>query len=212
MDRQLVHHLNAAGDNAGGDDAADAGAGFFDGGKADQQGAGAFGLAQNPHRDLGDDAEQPLGSDHDAEQIVAGRIEMLAAEPQDLAGDQHHLAAEHIICGQPVFEAVHAAGILRHIAPDRAGDLRGRIGRVIESLVLHRLGDGEIGDAGLHHGDAVGEVHLADALEFSHAEEDAVAERQRPSGQRGAGAARYHFDAVPVAIAQHAGDVIGGTR
>ena len=72
MDRRLVHHLHAAGDDAGGDDAADAGAGFFDGGKADQHGAGAFGLAQNPHRDLGDDAEQPLGADHDAEQIVAG--------------------------------------------------------------------------------------------------------------------------------------------
>ena len=78
--------------------------------------------------------------------------------------------------------------------------------------MLDRLGDGEIGDAGLHHGDAVGEVDLADALEFCHAEEDAVAERQRASGQRGAGAARHHFDAVPVAIAQHAGDLIGGAR
>jgi len=33
---------------------------------------------------------------------------------------------------------MHAAGILRHIAPDRAGDLRGGVGRVVEAGVLDR--------------------------------------------------------------------------
>ena len=123
--------------------------GILVGGKADEHGARRLGLLQDAHRDFGDDAEQAFRAGHDAQEIIALAVEMLAAEPDDLAGDQHHLDAEHIVGGEAVFEAMHAAGILRDIAADGAGDLRGGIGRVIEALVLHRLGDGEIGDAGL---------------------------------------------------------------
>ena len=49
---------------------------------------------------------------------------MAAAEPHDLAAHQHQFAAEHVVAGDAVFETVHAAGILRHIAADGAGDLR----------------------------------------------------------------------------------------
>jgi hypothetical protein len=104
---------------------------------------------QDAHGDLGDDAEQAFGAGHDAKQVIAFRIEVLAAEPHHLAIHQHHLDAEHIVGGEAVFQAVHAAGIFRDIAADRAGDLRGRIGRVIEALLLDRGGDAEIGDAGL---------------------------------------------------------------
>ena len=53
----------------------------------------------------------------------------------------------------------------------------------------------EIGDARLHHGDAVVEVDLEDAVELGHAEQHAVGERQRAARQRGAGAARHDLDA-----------------
>ena len=106
---------------------------------------------------------------------------MPAAEPHDLAGHQHQLAAEHVVGGDAVFEAMHAAGILRHIAADSAGDLRGRIGRVIEAGVLDRLADREIGDAGLDDGNTVVKIDFADAVELGHAEEHAVAERQCPA-------------------------------
>ena len=99
------------------------------------------GFLQDAHGDFGDDAEQPFRAGDDAEQIVAAGIEMLAADAQDLAGHQHHLDAEHIVGGHAVFQAMHAAGILRDIAADGAGDLRGRIGRVIEARVLDRLRD-----------------------------------------------------------------------
>ena len=46
---------------------------------------------------------------------------MLAAEPQHLHGD--HLDAEQVIGGQPVFEAMHSAGILSNVTADRTGDL-----------------------------------------------------------------------------------------
>ena len=146
------------------------------------------------------------------EQVVAAGVEMLAAEAQHLAGHQHDLAAEHVVGGHAVFQAMHAAGILRHVAADGAGDLRGRIGRVIEAGIGDRVADREIGDAGLHHHDAVVEVDVADAVELGHAEQHAVGERQRAAGERGAGPARHHLDAFVVAIAQHLRDLLGGLR
>jgi hypothetical protein len=43
---------------------------------------------------------------------------VLAAEAEDLAGYQHHFHAQYIVGGEAVFQAVHAAGIFRHIAAD----------------------------------------------------------------------------------------------
>ena len=137
---------------------------------------------------------------------------MLAAEAQHLAGHQHDLAAEHVVGGHAVFQAMHAAGILRHVAADGAGDLRGRVGRVIEARMRDGLADRQIGDARLDHGDAVVEVDLADAVELGHAEQHAVGERQRAARQRGSRAARHHLDAVSMAVAQHFGDLLGGLR
>ncbi len=174
--------------------------------------ARAFRLLQDPHRDLGDDAEQPLGADEDPEQVIAAGIEMLAAQPDHIAIHQHDLAAEHVVRGQSVFEAVHPAGILRHIAADGAGDLRGGIGRIIEAAMCHCLGDGEIGHAWLNDRDPVGEIDLADAVEPRHPEQYAVAQRQRPAGQRGAGPAGDHLDPVGMAVAEHARNLVDGSR
>jgi len=55
---------------------------------------------------------------------------------------------------------MHAAGILRDIAADRAGDLRRRIGCIIEPGMRNRLTDGEIGYPGLGHDYAVVEIVL----------------------------------------------------
>ena len=107
---------------------------------------------------------------------------------------------------------MHAAGIFRDITADGAGDLRRRIGRVIEAGLGDRLRDRKIGDAGLDHGDAVVVVDLADAVELGEPEEHAITERQRAAGQRGAGAARHHFDSFAVAIAEHGRDLCGGLR
>jgi hypothetical protein len=40
---------------------------------------------------------------------------------------------------KPLDEAVHPSGILRHIAADGAGDLRGRVGRVVEAGIWLKL-------------------------------------------------------------------------
>ena len=85
-----------------------------------------------------------------AQQVEARRLARLAAERQQLAvhGDELHL--EHVVDGQPVLEAMHAARVLGDVAADRARDLRGRIRRVVEAVRRGRLGHREVGDAGLH--------------------------------------------------------------
>ena len=56
VDGGFVHHLHAAGDDAGADDGGDAVAGAFVGRKAQKQRPGGFRLLQDADRDLGDDA------------------------------------------------------------------------------------------------------------------------------------------------------------
>ena len=147
-------------------------------GKADQQRPRGRRLSQDAHGDLGDDPEQPLGAGHDAHQIVAVGIEMLAAEPDDLAVDQHDFEAEQVVGRQPVFEAMHAARILGDIAADRAGDLARRVGRVIKAGAGDRMADAEIGDAGLRDDAAVVVIDVEDAVELAHAEQHAIGQRQ----------------------------------
>ena len=74
-------------------------------------------LRQNADGDFGDDSKHALGADHYSEQIVARGIEVLAAKPNDLAFDRHHLDANDIVGREPVFQAMHAARILGDIPP-----------------------------------------------------------------------------------------------
>jgi hypothetical protein len=192
------------------DDARNAVAGVLRGREPDQHRARGFRLAQDAHGDFGDDPEQALRPGDDAEQVVASGVKVLAADADDLAGHQNQLAAEHVVGGQPVLQAVHAAGILRDVAPDRAGNLRGGIGRIVEAGVLDRLGDRKVGDPRLGNHDPVVVIDFADAVELAQAQEDTVGERQRPAGERRSGPARHDPDALVMAVAQNARDLLGG--
>ena len=203
VDRGLVHHLHAAGNDSGADDPRHAFAGRLDLGKADHQSARRLRLLQDSYRDFGDDTEQSFRPCDDSHQVIAGALRGLAADTQDLARHQHDLASEHVVGGHAVFEAMHAAGILRDIASDRAGNLGRRIGRIIKAGMRDRLADGEIGDARLSHDHAVVEIDLADTLEFAEPQQHRVRQRQRAARQRRAGATRHHLDALLEAIFQH---------
>ena len=148
-DRRPVHHLEPARNDAVGDDRSDAVAALLGGWKADQQRLRGLGLLQDAHRDLGDHAQEPLRAGHQAQEVVALGIEMLAAQAHDVAVRQHHLEAQQIVGREAVLQAVHAARVLGDVAADRARDLAGGIGRIVEALALHRVGDAEIGHAGL---------------------------------------------------------------
>jgi hypothetical protein len=144
--------------------------------------------------------------------VVAVGLGRLAADAQNLTGNQHDLAAEHIVGGHAVFQAVHAARVLADIASDRAGDLRRRIGRIIKILVRDGLTDRQIGHAGLDHSHAVVEVDFTNALELAEPEQNTIGQRQRAARQRGARPARHDLDAVVMAVFQDLRDLLGGVR
>ena len=89
--------------------------------------------------DLGDDGEQPFAAVDQRQQVVARRVERVAAELDDLAGDEHAAHAAHVVHREPVLEAMHAAGVLGDVAADRARDLRRRVGRVVEAVAARPL-------------------------------------------------------------------------
>ena len=53
----------------------------------------------------------------------ANRVAVVEPGVTNLAVDQYHLDAEHVVGREPIFKAMHPARILRDIAADRAGDL-----------------------------------------------------------------------------------------
>ena len=211
-DRGPVHHLQAARDDAGGDDPGDAVARRLVRGKADEHGPGGLRCLEDAHRDLGDDAQQPFGAGHQAQEVVAPGVQMLAAEADDLAAHQHHLDAQDVVGSQPVFEAVDPARVLGDVAADGADDLAGGVGRVIEAALTNRLGDGQIGHAGLGDDRPVVVVDLQDPVELAEPQDDAVGERQRPARQRGPGPARHDLDPVLTTVAEDPGHLLGGVR
>ena len=137
---------------------------------------------------------------------------MLAAKADHLAIDSHQLEAENVVGGQPVFEAVHPAGILGDIAADRARDLTRRIRRIIKPGMLDRLGQSQVGHAGLSHDAAIVVIDFENAVELGHAEQYPIGQWQGAPGQRGAGAARHDLDTHFAAIAQNRRDLIDPRR
>ncbi len=105
-----------------------------------------------------------------------------------------------------------AAGIGGDVAAHGAGDLARRVGRIEEAVGRRRLGDADIGDAGLDAGDAVGGVDLEHLGHAREAEHERVLERERAAAQRGAGSARHDLDVIVVAEAQDLAHLFGGGR
>ncbi len=91
-------------------------------------------LRRELDRDFRHHREQALGAVDEREQVVARAVERIAAEFDDLAGDQHPAHAADVVHGEPVLETVDSAGVLRDVAADRARDLRRRIRRVVETV------------------------------------------------------------------------------
>ncbi|MNP15072.1 hypothetical protein D3C76_1074140 [compost metagenome] len=94
--------------------------------------------------------------------------------------------------GQAVFQTVHAAGVFRDIAADRAGDLRRRVRGVVQAVGSGRLGNRQVAYAGLDAGEAADRIDLEDALEARHHQQDAFLQRQGAAGKPGACATGYH--------------------
>ena len=107
---------------------------------------------------------------------------------------------------------MNAAGIFRHIAADRAGDLTRWIRRVIEAMCLHRACDSRICDSRLNHDTPIFVINFDDAVHARASKKNAVGERQSATGQRGARAARDDPQALTGRIFQHRTDLCGRHR
>ncbi|MNP10469.1 hypothetical protein D3C76_1026220 [compost metagenome] len=222
-DGQVVHHFQAAGDDAGGNDVADGAAGFFHGVERRQQYLGGLRFGQQLDRDLGDHPEQAFGAGEQCQQIETGGVEGVGAQAQMLAIDREDVDLEHVVHGQAVLQAMHATGIFRDVAADGTGNLRGRIRRVIQAERCRRLGNRQIAHARLNPRGTGGGVDAQDVVEARHHQQHAFLKGQRTAGQTGAGAtgddgdvqlmtdAQYplHFVDVPGQHHQHRRGAIG---
>ena len=171
----------------------------------------ALGRMQDTNGRLRDDAELAFRAGDEAEQIVSRAVEMIAAERHDGAVEQHDGDAEQVVGGDAVFQAMRATGIHRDVARDRAGELARWIWRVEKALIGDRLADAQVGDARLDPNQAVREIDLEHPVHLGDAEHDGIRLWNSAAGERGAGAARHHLDAVVMAEAQDGRD-LGGRR
>ncbi len=92
--------------------------------------------------------------------------------------------------GQAVLEAVHPAGVLRHVAADAAGELGGGVGGVEQAVGRGGVGDRQVAHPRLHHGGAGVRVDAQDAAELAKAQDHAAGIGQGAAGKAGAGAPR----------------------
>ena len=181
-DRQVVHHLEPAGDDAAGDDVAHRAAGLVDIGEARHQHLGGLGPGQQAHRDFRDHPQHAFGAGHQRQHVQPGRVEAVGADRHRLAFDGQHLELEQVVNGQAVLEAVHATGILGHVAADGAGDLRGGVRRVVEPEGRGGLGNGEIAHPGLQACGAGVGVDLENPRHARHHQQHALRQRQGTAG------------------------------
>ena len=212
VDGGAVHEFQRDGDNAGGDDGIDALAGDFVRREGGQHRPRTFGGAQDADVHLGHDGQHALAAGQEAEPVVAGGVEVGAADVEDVALDGDDLQPEQIVRGDAVFQAMGAAGVHVDVAADHAGKLGRRVGGVEEAVGGYSIGNADVGDPSLHGGNAIEVVNVQDAVHLHHAYDDRVHHRQRAARQRRAGATRHHADAVLVAEAQHIRDLFGGFR
>ncbi|MCY1276140.1 hypothetical protein D9M70_247980 [compost metagenome] len=210
-DGQVVHHFQATGDDAGGNDVADGAPGFFHGIERRQQHFGGLRLGQQLDRDFGDHPEQAFGAGEQRQQVETGGVEGVGAQAQVLAINGEDVDLEHVVHGQAVLQAVHATGIFRDVAADGTGDLRGRIRRVIQAEGCRCLGNRQIAYAGLNPCGTGGWIDVQDVVEARHHQQHAFLQGQRAAGQPGPRATGHDGDAQFMADPQHPLDFVDGS-
>ena len=136
----------------------------------------------------------------------------LATKADARTVQQCEFNAHQVVGGHAVFETMNAAGILGDISSDRACNLTGGIRRVIESPVLHRFCDGEVGHARLDNGAAILEIDLQDFFHPREADHNAISKRQRSARKRSPRSSRNHLHAFVLTEAQHGANLLCGFR
>ncbi|KAG0773741.1 hypothetical protein G6F22_014619 [Rhizopus arrhizus] len=207
-----VHHFKPCGDHAGRDHLRDRVAGCLDAGKTGHHDLRASRLGNQLDRNLGDHAQHAFGSDEDGQQVQARRVRRFGTQLDHVAVDRDHTHAQHVVHGQTVFQAMHAAGILGHIAADGTGNLAGGIGRVVQPVRRGRFRNRQIAHARLNDRRGAGQIDMLDAVELRQAQQHALAVRHGAAGQAGARAARDDRRVQPLTDAHDGLDLFFGFR
>jgi len=79
--------------------------------------------------------------------------------------DPTRLDFEYVVNGEPILQAVRAAGIFSDVPANRAHLLAGRIGCVVEAERRHLTRDFEIGDAWLDRHALVRNIDVENSIE-----------------------------------------------
>ena len=163
LDGQTIHHLDRGGQDAGCHDVGYCSSGLVGRVERRQERRDLLGAADDAEGDPHGDAQGALRADERAEQVRPRLVEALASELHELAVRQDDRQAAHVVDREAVLQAVCAAGVLGHVAADRADLLAGRIRRVEVAVRRNRAGDLEVRDARLHNHAATVEIDLEDA-------------------------------------------------
>ena len=94
----------------------------------------------------------------------------MAADSQQFTVHGDYVECGDVVYCQAVFQAVYATGIFSHVAADRAGDLRGGVGCVVQAKTGNSLGNRQVAHTGLHARQAVAGIDLQDFGEPGQAE------------------------------------------
>ena len=204
----LVHHLQSGGDDARADYVCDSPTGLDDVVERGEDDLGLFGFGQELDRDFSHHAEHAFRTRDQRQKIVARRIQPFAADFEQFAFDGDEADLQNVVHRQAVFQAMHAAGILRDVAADRTGDLAGRIGRVIQAVWRGRFRDRRVAHARLYARHARERIDVQDALHLRHHQQQALCVGQGAAGEAGPGAAEHDRHAAFVADAQDFADLV----
>ena len=189
---EIVHHLESGRNDPRGDDRRHRLAAGAHTGEGGQQDARVGRQGQKLDRHLGDDAEQAFRTGDQGHQVKAGGVRRQAAEGDDLAVQCHQFDRLEIVHRQAVLQAMHAAGVLSHIAADAAGQLRRWVGRIKQAEGGGGVRYGQIAHARLHPRGHRVRVDAKDLVEPTKAQQHAARKRKGPAGKAGSRPARDH--------------------
>ncbi len=164
-----------------------------------------------PHRDLRDDAERPLGADHQPGQVVPGdALGGPAAHPDQLAPAVDHLQLQDVVPGHAVLHTAHAAGVGGDVPADRRPRGAGRVRRVPQALLGADGPQVVVDDARLHHGVPLVGVDAQHLVHVLEGEDHRAVHGVGAAGQAGARAPGDHRHLVLEAEPHHVADLLGG--
>ena len=158
-------------------------------------------------RDFRGHTQHAFGTDKSCQQIEARCIQTGVTQLNDVTFDGDHAYAQYVMHRETVFQAMHASGVLRHIAADGTGDLRRRIGGVVQTMRCRCFGDRQIAYARLHHRRSRVRVKFENAIEARGGQHHPISDRRCATGQTGTRATRHDLHIKTVTDLQHGDDL-----